>query len=614
MFRKASHKDSDTLDKFIYYRELGYSAESSEFLSRVTYGDEDLSRRARQLGIEKGLAGLIAWCKEQADTPAEDDPDVFYERHKYSLGGYSDKRFASLSRHSFSPFEELSDSDEFELPAAPTAGGRRENATAYFSRAVECRKLLATDSYESFEEKDAKNILTAPTSTFRMTTSNASLGIVLNQLRNGRSVDMRQIRIEELLNAFDFDTVFPTVEKFRISTERMAKGNNKEILYINVQAAKEEKKHQNIILLLDVSGSMYSNADVTQAAAATIFSKLKAGDTVSLVTYSDTDRTVLDGYTVRDEQDKEKLMASLMGIEIEGCTYGSAGIMTAYELGRRHYREGWSNQVILITDGDLNFGITEKHGLQGLIEEKKKTGLFLSVIGTGLYNYKDDKLETLAKHGNGTYCVVNSLPDVDEFINKRYISLTNIIAKDVKAQVEFNPKFVKSYRLLGYETRELNHEDFRNDTVISEPYGSDGHGIALYEIERSDGKLDSDLKYVRPELVESQELGTVRVNYKDPLGDKSHEIEAPIIAGETAEGFFGYEPGASSNVKLAYLIYCAAEMLRKSDKMDNDDKVYLWSMTKDGTFKNIAGTPDNEEKLACLLKRPRKKAIPHNYF
>ncbi len=605
MFRNASQKDSDTLDKFIYYRELGYSAEASEFLSRVTYGDENLARRARQLGMENGLAGLVAWVKEREETPPEDDSAAYYELYKLAPGGNSRKSLASTLRCSYSPFEELSGEVDCMLIKPPTSGGgRMAYAEAYEQKVMLCRKLPETDSYESIEEKDAKNILTAPTSTFRMTTSNASLGIVLNQLRNGRSVDMSQVRIEELLNAFDYDAGYPTEEKFRISTERMAKDGGKEILYINVQAAKEEKEHQNIILLLDVSGSMSSNDEVTQAAAATIFSKLKAGDTVSLVTYSDTDRTVLDGYTVKDDQDKEKLMAALMGIEIGGCTYGSAGIMTAYELGRRHYREGWSNQVILITDGDLNFGITEKHGLQDLIEEKKKTGLFLSVIGTGLYNYKDDKLETLSKHGNGTYCVVNNLPDVDEFINKRYISLTNIIAKDVKAQVEFNPKFVKSYRLLGYENRELNHEDFRNDAVISEPYGSGGHGIALYEIERSDGALDSDLKYVRHELVESPELGTVRINYKDPLGEKSHEIETPIIANDTAAGFFGYEPGAASNVKLAYLIYCAAEMLRKSDKMDDDDKVYIWSMTKDGTFKSIAGTPDNEEKLACLLKRP----------
>ena len=576
MFRKASQRDSDTLDKFIYYRELGYSAEASEFLSRVTYGDENLARHARQLGMENGLAGLVAWVKEREETPPEDDSAAYYELYKLAPGGNSRKSLASTLRCSYSPFEELSGEVDCMLIKPPTSGGgRMAYAEAYEQKVMLCRKLPETDSYESIEEKDAKNILTAPTSTFRMTTSNASLGIVLNQLRNGRSVDMSQVRIEE-------------------------------ILYINVQAAKEEKEHQNIILLLDVSGSMSSNDEVTQAAAATIFSKLKAGDTVSLVTYSDTDRTILDGYTVKDDQDKEKLMAALMGIEIGGCTYGSAGIMTAYELGRRHYREGWSNQVILITDGDLNFGITEKHGLQDLIEEKKKTGLFLSVIGTGLYNYKDDKLETLSKHGNGTYCVVNNLPDVDEFINKRYISLTNIIAKDVKAQVEFNPKFVKSYRLLGYENRELNHEDFRNDAVISEPYGSGGHGIALYEIERSDGALDSDLKYVRHELVESPELGTVRINYKDPLGEKSHEIGAPIFANETAAGFFGYETGAASNVKLAYLIYCAAEMLRKSDKMDDDDKVYIWSMTKEDTFKSIAGTQDNEEKLACLLRRPRK--------
>ena len=610
MFRKASQRDSDTLDKFIYYRELGYSAEASEFLSRVTYGDENLARHARQLGMENGLAGLIAWVKEREENPPADDSAAYYELYKLAPGGNSRKSLASTLRCSYSPFEELSGEVDCMLIEPPTSGGgRMAYAEAYEQKVMLCRKLPETDSYESIEEKDAKNILTAPTSTFRMTTSNASLGIVLNQLRNGRSVDMSQVRIEELLNAFDYDAGYPTKEKFRISTERMAKDDgSKEILYINVQSAKEEKEHQNIILLLDVSGSMSSNDEVTQAAAATIFSKLKAGDTVSLVTYSDTDRTVLDGYTIRDEQDKEKLMAALMGIEIGGCTYGSAGIMTAYELGRRHYREGWSNQVILITDGDLNFGITEKHGLQDLIEEKKKTGLFLSVVGTGLYNYKDDKLETLSKHGNGTYCVVNSLPDVDEFINKRYISLTNIIAKDVKAQVEFNPKFVKSYRLLGYENRELNHEDFRNDAVISEPYGSGGHGIALYEIERSDGALDSDLKYVRHELVESPELGTVRINYKDPLGEKSHEIGAPIFANETAAGFFGYETGAASNVKLAYLIYCAAEMLRKSDKMDDDDKVYLWSMTKDSTFKNIAGTPDNEEKLACLLKRPSLRA------
>ena len=240
-------------------------------------------------------------------------------------------------------------------------------------------------------------------------------------------------------------------------------------------------------------------------AIATIFSKLKIGDKISLVTYSTTDETVLDGYEIRSEQDKETLMGILYGIKINGCTYGSAGIETAYKIGAQNYLKDGNNQVILITDGDLNFGITSKGGLKSLIEEKKKSNLFLSVIGTGLYNYKDDNLEVLAKHGNGTYCVVNDLEDVEESINKRYIALTNIVAKDVKAQVEFNPRFVKNYRLLGYENRELNHEDFTNDAVISEPYGSGSHGVALYELEMAaeNSTPASDLKYQTPVLIRS---------------------------------------------------------------------------------------------------------------
>ena len=599
MFRRANRKDSDSLDKFIYYRELGYSVETAEFLSRITYGDEDLAKLARRFKPGERLQKLCVWFKEHEDASLEEDR----EEDLPDLGNtaWHDK-WAPPKARAAAFFEEDAFDCCFQLPVERYSrcqlieDVRADIGHCYLEYAPGSPfEDLATDSYEDIEEKDSKSILTAPTSTFRMTTSNASMGIIFNQLRNGRSLDMSQIRIEELLNAFEFDARYPDGQKFRISTELMPKGENKELLYINVQAAKEAKEHQNIVLLLDVSGSMSSNNEVTQEAVATIFSKLKVGDTISLVTYSDTDHTIIDGYMIKSETDKELLMGVLMGIEINGCTYGSAGILTAYELGKKHYHEGWSNQVILITDGDLNFGITEKHDLKDLIEEKKKSGLFLSVVGTGLYNYKDDKLETLSKHGNGTYCVVNSLPDVDEFINKRYVSLANIIAKDVKAQVEFNPKFVKSYRLLGYENRELAHEDFANDAVISEPYGSGGHGIALYEIERSTGELSSDLKYMRHTVVDSEELGTIRIRYKEPLGEESQEIE---------HVFYNTETGIA-NARLAYLIYCIAERDRLSEKMDDDDKVFIWKMMKDSAFRNIAGTPGNEEKLACLLKKPR---------
>jgi Ca-activated chloride channel family protein len=478
------------------------------------------------------------------------------------------------------------DACEEAAPAPWMAGGSVAGADS------ELMEALSTDSYEPIEEKYAKNVFTSPTSTFRMTTSNASMGIVFNQIRSGRRVNMDEVRIEEVLNYFDYEAETPKDVKFAICTELMEKKGNKKILFIDAEAAKEKKEHQNIILLLDTSGSMCSNDEVTQEAIATVFSKLKAGDRISLVTYSTKDHTYFKGFEIQDEQSKEDLMGIVLGIEIEGCTYGSAGINTAYDIGEKFYKPDWNNQVILITDGDLNFGITDKHGLKGLIEEKKKSNLFLSVIGTGLYNYKDDNLEVLAKHGNGTYCVVNNLDDVDESVNRRFIALTNIVAKDVKAQVEFNPRFVKSYRLLGYENRQLNHEDFKNDKVISEPYGSGGRGIALYELEMNEEEnpaASSDLKYQKPVLTNSDELGSVSIRYKEPLSNQSSQIETAI-----------YNTNHSTqNIRLAYFLYCLSEKLRGSDKLDEYDEQFLDVMITSEFYKNFSGA--NKEKLEMLL-------------
>ena len=461
---------------------------------------------------------------------------------------------------------------------------------------------LATDSYELIEEKDAKSVLTAPTSTFRMTTSTASVGVLLNQIRNGRKIDMSQVRIEELLNYFDYkkfekaneeNSAASSKPKFSITTELMDKSEDRKLLYINVEADNTPKEHQNIVLLLDTSGSMSSNSNVTIDTIATIVSKLKENDVLSLVTYSSEDHTVFTNRVVNGQGDKEDIMGEILGILIDGCTNGSAGIETAYALGEKTYKDGWSNQVILITDGDLNFGINSKTGLKDLIEEKKKTGMFLSVIGTGLYNYKDDKLEVLSKYGNGTYCVVNELEDVIESINNKYVSLTNIVAKDVKAQVEFNPKYVKKYRLLGYENRTLNHEDFRNDAVISEPYGAGGHGVALYELYLGDATENQgeELKYQRFAPNEYQELGTVFVRFKAPLSDESDEVSEIIPLDQKA----------TDNSKLAYLLYCISEVLRGSKKLDRKDYEYLTGYLADDAYKTL--TDSKQDVIASLIKK-----------
>ena len=481
----------------------------------------------------------------------------------------------------------------FEEEGLPDCAADNSVSFVRYSPLMAC---IDTDSYEPIEEKSAGSVFTSPSSTFRMTTNTASMGIVLNQLRNERHVDLSQVRIEEVLNYFDYENESPQEARFAVYTEILPKGNEKELLFIQVQAKQEAKEHQNIVLLLDVSGSMAENAEVTQEAVAAIISKLKPGDIFSLITYSTTDRTVIKGFEITGDQDKEDLMGTILSLKISGCTNGSAGIETAYRIGEEYYHEGWSNQVILITDGDLNFGITEKGGLKSLIEEKKKSNLFLSVIGTGIWNYKDDNLEALSKNGNGTYCVVNSLEDVEESVSRRYISLTNIIAKDVKAQVEFNPKYVKEYRLLGYENRQLQHEDFADDNVISEPYGSGGHGIALYELTMNHGEPRSGLKYQKTVLNDSDELGTIRVRYKEPLSDESCEIEKIVYPDEKS----------GVNIQLAYMLYCLSEKLRGSGKLDEADENFLHEVMAGGLYE--AFPESNEEKLELFIN-----ALTENY-
>ena len=615
-------ENKDNLKKYEYFMGLGYSERASQLLAVLDYGEHYMCSFLKDFDKEARLEKLYAWLMERPEaTPGEAFRNEMQPKRLQVVGGMGAAGEGFRGALSAIP-QAFAGAVAAAVPNLMGKAMVRESApAARMAKAApmmqdvmcldeECSEVeagepapeelvenLATDSYELIEEKDAKSVLTAPTSTFRMTTTTASMGILLNQIRFGRGVDLSQVRIEEVLNYFDFEhgEWKDKDAKFRISTERYQKSESKELLYINVEASDKAKEHQNIIILLDVSGSMSSQDEVTLETLATIVSKLKEKDVLSLVTYSTSDATIFADRVIAGQGEKEDIMGEILGIEITGCTYGSKGIETAYELGKKVYKQDWSNQVILITDGDLNFGITEKGGLKELIEEKKKGGMFLSVIGTGLFNYQDDKLEVLTKHGNGTYCVVNALEDVEYSVNQHYVSLTNVVAKDVKAQVEFNPKFVKTYRLLGYENRALSHEDFKNDKVISEPYGAGGHGVAVYELEMGDATRQQELKYQQAVAVDSEELCTVKIRYKEPLGDASTEISKVVMAGEISE------KADVKNAEFAYFLYCLSEKLRKSDKLDEADESFLKEAMERGAFREGV----NEEALKLLMRRIR---------
>lgn len=545
-------------NKFNYYKKLGFSDKVSVVLSVFTYSSSDI-RRLDSVKIDSIYKEL-----EKNNNNGESISDFLYDCVYGDDMGYSVKKFErdigkpTLDALSFGSFTTMScDIECSDSVAMPREG---LNTIMYSESLINPHFIekLATDRYDLIEEKGFLNVLNNPTSTFRMTTNTASMGIISNNLRKNRRIDMSMVRIEELLNYFKYNLSKPSKRVFNINTEICDKPNsNNKLLFIGVQGKHEIKEKQNIILLLDVSGSMSRNNEVTQAAIATLVSKLNIGDTFSFITYSTKDDTIMKGFKIKSEEDKITILEKLLKLEIHGCTYGSAGIETAYSIGKKYFIENGNNRVILMTDGDLNFGITSKGGLQDLIEEKKKTGIFLSVMGTGLYNYKDDNLEVLSKYGNGTYCVCNDVEDVEESILNNYANFMNAIAKDVKAQVEFNPKMVKEYRLLGYENRMLNHEDFKDDTVISEPFGSDGYGVALYELVMQDSNenIESDLKYQIPTLTDSTDICTVKVRYKEPLGDESNELSVDV---------HNKDGKLTDNLKLAYSVYIIGEKLRDS--------------------------------------------------
>ena len=620
-------RSEEERQRYNYYTSLNYDDRTATVLALFTYGEEEIPRFRIQEAYE-------AFLEDRPYPPKpEPEPEILNEPAYGSFGGGTTLFKKGIGGPALSPrpYMELEDDacvpfDSDEAPTAPAAPAAPAKPKASYRPAATspeklCKPSLSlnklgrrnlsaiekkylsfgdTDEYNPIEEKDFRDSMRDFTSTFRMTTNTASAGILFNQLRNGRGIDRSMVRIEEMLNYFRYRHEKPQDQLFRISTEvKDLEGRNK-LLYIHVQSKEEIRERQNIVVLLDVSGSMSGNAVQTQAAVATIVSKLKPGDTFSLVTYSSEDHIVIDGLPILAKDDISHILEKLLGLEIYGGTYGSAGIEQAYAIGKRNYLPEGNNQVILITDGDLNFGITSQGGLESLIEEKKKNHLFLSVIGTGLMNFKDNKLETLSKHGNGVYRVVNNLNDVKKSIRDEYASLVNIIAKDVKAQVEFNPETVESYRLLGFENRELNHEDFTNDKVISEPFGSGGYGIALYELRMQpvNTQQAAENRYTRVITTGSSELCTVRIRYKEPLEEVSHEIEK--VVADVNEHY-------TDNLQLAHAVYVAAEKLRNSDKIEQrDEAIALMELDTLGTELQVMNL-DELPKLKQILRLSKER-------
>ena len=427
-----------------------------------------------------------------------------------------------------------------------------------------------TENYNAINENRFLTALTTPVSTFSIDVDAASYSNVRRFLSQGVLPPVDAVRLEELVNYFPYR--YPDHigrHPFAISTEvgPCPWAPDHRLVRIGLQARRvptDELPPSNLVFLIDVSGSMQSpdKLPLVKQAFRALVKELRAQDRVAIVVYAGAAGLVLPPTSGGD---RATILEAIDRLEAGGSTAGGAGIRLAYDVAREHFNREGNNRVILATDGDFNVGVSSDAEMVRLVEQRREEGTFLTVLGFGTGNLKDSKMEQMADKGNGHYAYIDSFREAQKVFVQEFGGTLFTVAKDVKIQVELNPAKVRSYRLLGYENRLLNREDFADDRKDAGELGS-GHSVtALYEVVPVGAKAvaagDDSLTYqevsVRPEARRSDELLTVRVRYKDPQGSVSRLLETPVKDRSRGQ--------ASEDMRFASAVAGFALLLRDSE-------------------------------------------------
>lgn len=380
-------------------------------------------------------------------------------------------------------------------------------------------------------------------------------------MKNGQQPPKDAVRTEELINYFSYDGKIDFKDSpIGVYTEVAPSPfkENKFLAFLRVKARDIDKRNlppSNLTFLIDVSGSMdsYDKLPLLKTAFTMLVEKLTVNDRVSIVIYASGTKTLLDGV---NGGDKSKILGAIDSLKAGGSTNGEQAIQRAYRLATENFISGGNNRVILATDGDFNVGISSNSELSRFISDKRDSGVYLSILGFGMGNIRDDLMETLSKDGNGNYSYIDSTSTAQKVLVDELSGNLFVVADDVKAQVEFNPENVASYRLIGYENRALSNRDFKNDAKDAGELGAGSDVVILFELELKDG--ESDYKYKNngnSELV--GELFELRVRYKDPGQSEGKQITAPFRASDISSG--------SSDLKFAGSVAAFGDLLRNSE-------------------------------------------------
>ncbi|WP_331353277.1 VWA domain-containing protein [Cellvibrio sp. UBA7671] len=432
------------------------------------------------------------------------------------------------------------------------------------------------DRFEDFNENAVIAASENPVSTFSIDVDTASYSFVRRMLNNGQLPEKDAVRSEEMINYFDYAYPLPKDRKTPFATYTSVmdspwKAGNK-LIHIGIQGyqlAASDIPQSNLVFLLDVSGSMDepSKLPLVKQSMSLLLDTLKPDDTISIVVYAGAAGTVLEPTKAKE---KNKILAALNNLQAGGSTAGAEGIALAYQLAEANFNAKGVNRIILATDGDFNVGQTGDEALQDFVERKRDKGIYLSVLGFGQGNYQDEMMQTLAQNGNGTAAYIDTLSEAQKVLVTEATSNLFPIAKDVKIQVEFNPNTVKEYRLIGYETRALNREDFSNDKVDAGEIGAGQRVTAIYEITpvgAESGLLENSRyqKENKPDIGKNGEYAFLRLRYKLPSETQSKLIETPIEKNVLLDAHAGYQQEVNFSIAVAGF----AQLLRGSNYAGN---------------------------------------------
>jgi Ca-activated chloride channel homolog len=480
-----------------------------------------------------------------------------------------------------------SSDEDHSLEEVAVTGARRSRLRDFFSRrssaseappapppppsAPAVQRDEGRDKFQHFETNPVKRVADDPVSTFSVDVDTAAYSFVRRKLNEGVLPQVDSVRVEEMINYFDYH--WPVSEsrdqpfKPTVTVSDSPWGEGKKLIHIGIKGYALPATQQpdvNLVLLLDVSGSMDSpdKLPLAQRSMALLLDALKPTDTVAIVVYAGAAGQVLAPTPVSD---KQTILQALYSLRPGGSTAGAQGIELAYRLAEKSFRKGGVNRILLATDGDFNVGITNENELKGFVEREREKGVYLSVLGFGEGNYRDQMAQTLAQNGNGVAAYIDTPSEAQKVLVQEATSALFPIAKDVKLQVEFNPATVAEYRLVGYETRALNREDFNNDKVDAGDVGS-GHTVtAIYEITPvgSQGRLIDERRYRdREEKADAQrkpnEYGFLKIRYKLPGGFRSRLIEQPILLDA------GVPAALKDDVQFSTAVAGFAQLLRGS--------------------------------------------------